>query len=352
MFCFTKAIPLRTLSGEFQQCSDEICNQIKEVNFLYSQCSNDHNELTVSYTLNGKIYYGVLLADSTIVESSCYFDDIRSTKTGSERTRTKPTKKASDTETKFFNSTNWLFGFIDDIYDYIFWAWIIINNIVLGLGIKFKNGTSQNNINLSQDYVPASPSLPQDNVPLSSASHQDNVPLPLALHQDNAPLLFTSHQDIVPLPSASIQDNVRLPFASHQDIVPLPSASIQDNLNLPSASNQDYIPGTSASHQDNGLPSYSVLFTNQQDNPPMPKRTTQSNRQPPEPPKANRQPQPAKAKSQPAKAFTNTKPCNCKSNLHNNGTCHSNICSCKKNNIKCTSLCHINHRNICKNYLF
>jgi len=82
---------------------------------------------------------------------------------------------------------------------------------------------------------------------------------------------------------------------------------------LPLASHQDYIPGPSASHQDNGLPSYSVIFTNQQDNPPMPKRTTQSNRQPPEPPKANRQPQPAKA-------FINTKPCNCKSNLHNNGT--------------------------------
>ncbi len=127
--------------------------------YCIDSCSNDHNELTVSYTLNGKIYYGVLLADSTIDKSSCYFDDIKSTRTGSERTRTKPMTKATDTETKFFNSTNWLFGFIDDLYDYIFRAWITINNIGLGLRIKFKNGTSQNYLNLSQDYVPVSQSL-------------------------------------------------------------------------------------------------------------------------------------------------------------------------------------------------
>ena len=84
-----------------------------------------------------------------------------------------------------------------------------------------------------------------------------------------------------------------------------------------------------------------------------------ANLQPPKPPLANLQPtskqskassQPSKASSQPPKASLQPpQACNCKSNLNGKGTCHSNICSCKKNNIKCNVLCHINTRNICTN---
>ena len=91
----------------------------------------------------------------------------------------------------------------------------------------------------------------------------------------------------------------------------------------------------------------------------QPSQPSLASLQPPEPPLDNIQPtskqskassQPPKASSQPQKAHSHPlQACNCKSNLNGKGTCHSNICSCKKNNIKCNVLCHINTRNICTN---
>ena len=158
IFCSTSAIPLKTLSGEFQQCSQNKCSRINVLSFLYSDCSDENKELTVSYSVNGKTYYGVLLADSSIVKSSCYFENMKNTKSSStanvqkSTTTNKPQpttanrpqaaitnepKTTTDNETKFFNQKNFLIGFNDDIYDYIFIAWIVISNISLSLGIKF-----------------------------------------------------------------------------------------------------------------------------------------------------------------------------------------------------------------------
>ena len=191
---------MKTLSGEFQQCSQNKCSRINVLSFLYSHCSDENKELTVSYSVNGKTYYGVLLADSSIAKSSCNFHD--------------------------------------------------------------------------QFMQPPPP---------------QNFPHPAQLPQIYPQL-------------ANLQPS-QPPLANIQPPKP-PLANLQPTSKQSKASSQ------------------------------TPKASSQ-------PPKASSQPQ--KASSQPPQA------CNCISYLNGKGTCHSNICSCKKNNIKCNVLCHINTENICTN---
>ncbi len=74
-------------------------------------------------------------------------------------------KTTTDNETKFFNQKNFLIGFNDDIYDYIFIAWFVISNISLSLGIKFKKGYTNNYESNGHDYDKFMQPPPPQNFP-------------------------------------------------------------------------------------------------------------------------------------------------------------------------------------------
>ena len=71
-------------------------------------------------------------------DSCCLFSKAFLVTTKSKTNKDMFKTTTTDNETNFFNQKNFLIGFIDDIYDYIFIAWIVISNISLSLGIKFK----------------------------------------------------------------------------------------------------------------------------------------------------------------------------------------------------------------------
>ena len=98
-------------------------------------------------------------------DSCCLFSKAFVVTTKSKTNKDMFKTTLTDNEANFFNQKNFLIGFIDDIYDYILIAWIVISNISLSLGIKFKKGYTNDDKSNGHDHDQFMQPPPPQNFP-------------------------------------------------------------------------------------------------------------------------------------------------------------------------------------------
>lgn len=118
LFTLSRALPITVMYGNFEKCFSEKCVGVNRVDIVENECTKRSNELTVSFFLNNKKYYGILDKDYKIKETKCTFSD-----------------EGSDEEIYIFKDG--LKGFFNDSYDLVYGIYAAIIQFILGV-IGFK----------------------------------------------------------------------------------------------------------------------------------------------------------------------------------------------------------------------